>query len=388
MKEKGDIMAETLNMMSITIERFVEELKMDLEDENYSPMIGIGLSGIGKTMSIAEVAKELNIGFCELRLVTLTETDMLGIPYKDEWGRTNYASNALLPSVERDGERGILVLDEITSASRTVRAAAYQLLDSKRSLGNYQLPPGWKVIGLGNGPDDGGVFSGMESAFLSRATCYRIEPDLNCWKKWAVNNGVNSSIIAFLNFMPEMLHDFDPDEIASVFPCPRSWVELSKRLNAREKRSSTGLLDIEQVEIYTAGAVGMKAAPKFSAFYAYNGKTLSAEDIISGKEANSDVSNIEPQVMHIVIQNLVKGVNDIFAGGGMVSDADIQKVVNVCKWFVKVSDQRMDLAIMGIKDLGSSCKGFKNALIADARFNQMYPEFIEWYIERGINKMV
>ena len=55
-------------------------------------------------------------------------------------------------------------------------------MDSKRALGTYKLPDKWKVISLGNGIDDGGVFNGMENAFLSRAMCYRIEPDLECWK--------------------------------------------------------------------------------------------------------------------------------------------------------------------------------------------------------------
>lgn len=384
-------MAETLNMMSITIERFVQEIKLDLEDGNYDPMIGIGLSGIGKTMSISEVAAELGIGFCELRLVTLTETDMLGIPYKDEHGRTNYASNALLPSVERDGECGILVLDEITSANRSVRAAAYQLLDSKRALGNYQLPPKWKVIGLGNGPDDGGVFSGMEAAFLSRCTCYRIEPDLNVWKKWAVKNEVNPSVIAFLSFMPNMLHDFDADEIASVFPCPRSWTALSTRLNAREKRSKTGILDIDQVEIYAAGSVGVKVASQFSAFYAYNGKTISAEDILDGKASVKDVANIEAEVIFLVIQQLVKAIDKLFKTtpkvNGQCSLDVLTKLVNVCKWFVGISQYRLEYAVLGIVDLAGASDDFNNTIINDDRFIELYPEFIEWYINQDLEKI-
>ena len=272
-------MAETMNMMEISVDRFIKEIKLDLEDENYDPVIGIGKSGVGKTMSISELCEELGIGFCELRLVTLTEIDLLGIPTIEN-GRTTYASNALLPDAKRDGEKGILVLDEITSCSSTIRAAAYQLLDSKRALGNYKLPEHWKVVALGNGIDDGGVFQGMEHAFLSRATCYRIEPNLDSWMKWAVNKGVNSSITAFLKFDPTALHVFNPDEIASVFPCPRSWTALSKKLNAREKRNG-GMLPLEQVELYAAGTVGVKVASEFSGFYSYNSKTVDPEDILS-----------------------------------------------------------------------------------------------------------
>ena len=198
-------MADNMNMMEISMDTFLNEIKMDLEDEIYEPMIGIGKSGIGKTMGIHELTQQLGIGFCELRLVTMTEIDILGIPKEDANGRTTYAANSLLPDAKRDGERGILVLDEITSAQSTVRAAAYQLLDSKRALGEYKLPERWKVVALGNGIDDGGVFQGMEAAFLSRATCYRIEPNADVWVKWAISHDINSSVIAYIRWRPENL---------------------------------------------------------------------------------------------------------------------------------------------------------------------------------------
>lgn len=384
-------MAETLNMMSVSIDKFIQELKFDLEDGNYEPMMGIGLSGIGKTMSIYELTQELGIGFCELRLVTLTETDMLGIPKENEHGRTTYASNDLLPNIERDGEEGILVLDEITSASRTVRAAAYQLLDSKRALGNYKLPPKWKIVGLGNGPDDGGVYSGMEGAVLSRCTCYRIEPDLNSWKKWAVKHEVNSSVIAFLSFMPEMLHVFDPDEIASVFPCPRSWTALATRLTSREKRANK-MLDMDSVEIYAAGSIGAKDAAKFSAFYAYNGKTINVDDIIEGRETNFSVRSVEPQVMYIMTQQLVKGIDKVCKESKKTGNdfpmETVNKIINVCKWIVNISKERLDLAVLTMQDLSKYAPDFHYIILNDERFDETYPEFVDWFVEQGLDNAV
>lgn len=407
-------MAETLNMMSITIEQFVNELKMDLEDGNYSPMVGIGLSGIGKTMAIHEVTKQLGIGFCELRLVALTETDILGVP-TIEGGKTTWASNELLPYVSRDGQKGVLVLDEITSASKTVRAVVYQLMDSKRRLSNYELPTEWKVVALGNGPSDGGVYTGMEAAFLSRATCYRIEPDLSCWVKWATSHGVNPTVIAFLQFMPDMLHVFDPDEIASIFPCPRSWTALSDRLNSREKRTQNGILSIDAVEIYAAGAVGVEAAPKFSAFYAYNNEAISAEDVLSGKVLSSDygfnVGKISTQVMYITIQNIIKALNDELSkqGSGNATSKDssswflsgdqgavssspegkysmqmLQRVANVCRFFIKISELRLDYGMTGINELMNSSDKFADIVINDTRFDELYPEFIQWCVDNAV----
>lgn len=377
---------ETLNMLAITIEQFTKEIKLDLEDENYDPMIGIGKSGVGKTMSIHELTQELGIGYCELRLVTMNEIDMLGIPKEDEFGRTTYASNSLLPDAKRDGERGILVLDEITSCGSTLRAAAYQLLDSKRSLGNYTLPPKWKVVALGNGPSDGGVFQGMEHAFLSRATCFRIEPRLEVWKKWAINNGVNSSVIAYLSFEPQSLHSFNPDEIASVFPCPRSWTALSKRLNSREKRNGDKPISSEDAELYAAGAIGAQLAPRFAAFYSYNSSTISPEDILSGK-ATADLRGVETQVVYLTIQSLIKLLkSELEAGyrnGEFTPDA-VNKAVNTCKWLINIADYKLDYAITAIQDLVTNVQLFLEIATLNDSFDEKCPEFIEFATKQDI----
>lgn len=372
---------ETLNMMGLTVDKFVNEIKMDLEDENYDPVIGIGKSGVGKTMSIYELTQELGIGFCELRLVTLSEVDLLGIPDTVVDGngnkRTTYASNELLPDEKRDGKRGILVLDEITSATSTIRAAAYQLLDSKRALGNYKLPDEWKVVALGNGPDDGGVFQGIEAAFISRCYSYRVEPDLDSWKKWAIPNGVNPSVIAYLSFDPSKLHVFDPDEMASVFPCPRSWTALSKKLNKREARNK-GTLDREAVEIYAAGAIGETEAALFAGFYAYNKDTISVEDIIAGKSNGADIQSLPTEAAYIIIQQLItqlsKDVKEGFDGMSLAEPA-LTKVVNAINWIIDAGEVRLDYMLTGIKDLVSGVPQLQTIMLMDDNFYSRCPNF-------------
>ena len=373
-------MAETMNMMEISIETFIDEIKADLEDENYDPFMGIGKSGIGKTMGIYELTQELGIGFCELRLVTLTEVDLLGIPVTNEYGRTTYASNDLLPNIERDGEKGILVLDEITSCTSTIRAAAYQLLDSKRALGNYKLPPKWKVVALGNGIDDGGAYSGMEGALISRTTAYRVEPNLESWKKWALKNGVNPAIIAYLNFDSSKIHQFDPDEFVSVFPCPRSWTSLSKKLNAREKRNGGRPLSIDSVALYAAGAVGEREADSFASFYEYRKKTISTDDILNGKINGKVVKELEPQVIYLAIQQLiaalrsrVKDVNkDTF------TEEDIRVCANAANWLIDAASVRLDYGITGVVDLSNSVPYFQAMVLLSDEFDEACPRLMEF----------
>lgn len=378
---------ETMNMMSIDVKKFTKEIKMDFEDGNYDPIVGLGKSGIGKTMCIAEICEELGIGFCELRLVTMTEIDILGLPKEDDQGRTTYAANALLPRADIQGKRGILVLDEITSASPTVRAAAFQLLDSKRALGEYKLPDEWKVVALGNGISDGGVFNGIEAAFLSRCTCYRVEPNAKVWIEWAIKHEVNPAIVAFIQWKNESLHVFNPDEMAAVFPCPRSWTTLSKRLSNREKRLKDGeSLDKMDVEFYAAGTVGASMASMFAGFYSYKGKTLSPEDIMSGKADPEALSKMKLEAIHLTIQSLVKQLGKELKEGKLgameFKPEVIKRTANTVKW--AIGSNNLDYAIMVIQGIASATNEFTSLTGFNDEFQRLCPEFDKFVDENEV----
>lgn len=375
-------MSENMNMAELPLDRLIEEIKTDIELGDYSPVMILGKSGVGKTVSIYELTQEMGIGFCEMRLVTMTETDIMGIPTISEHGGTVYAANDLLPRAERDGEVGIIVFDEITSATKTVRASAYQLFDSRRSIGNYKLPEKWKCVALGNGAGDGGVYSGMESAMLSRCTCYRVEPDLEAWKKWAIKHGIHPTIIGFLNMRPEYIHKMDPDEDASIFPCPRSWEALSRKLLAREGRAG-GLLDSQSVDIYAAGAVGEEVSSQFSEFYSFNKKAVSALDILSGKVKKTDINDFDTEAMYITIQAViaeyvkrVKGKKNIVEGS-----PEFNMTINLLQWASNIGKQRIDYGVQIIQDLAAGCMEFKMLIILDTenRIEQLCPEFKEFF---------
>ena len=65
--------------------------------------------------------------------------------------------------------------------------------------------------------------------------------------------------------------------------------------------------DSTSIDIYAASCVGTAVAPKFGAFYSYNKSVIDTEDIIAGK-APTDVSNFTSEVMYIVVQNLIKEI--------------------------------------------------------------------------------
>ncbi len=369
-------MAETLNMIEAPLNEIQKFIKDMIDFGIYDPCILIGKMGMGKTATIKGLAQKLGIGYCEIRLVNMTETDMLGIPTISENGTTTYASNDLLPIVERDGEVGILAIDEITSCSATMRAAAYQLLDGQRKLGNYKLPDKWMPIGLGNGPDDGGVFNGAEAALFNRCYCFRVAESIDAWKPWAIENGIHPVVVAYLSYAPDKLHKFDPDEIEGVNPSPRTWEKLSKILLKYEEANGNRPLDMGKANFLASSCIGVRDAAGFSGFYNYtsNNRAIDVISILEG-EAPEASAQLDPQVVYIAIESLIRELGKRFKTdkqqtAGQISDDMIRQIDNTIKWLISLKNVRLDYAIMGIQDVVSGIEGLAALLYSDSRFSQ------------------
>lgn len=213
---------------SITVGELREIIKRQFTAGLQRPIFALGKGGIGKTESIGQLAEEeLGIGFVDIRLLLYSETDLKGIPFvNQEHSHTIWLQNDILPRVERDGEQGILLLDEVTSCSKSVRTATYQLLN-ERCLGEYHLPSGWQVVCLGNGEEDGGQFTGLEGNFADRCAVFQVVADLDSWKGWALTAQIHPFILAYLTWCPQHLHTYDPEKEEFVFASPRSWKAVS-----------------------------------------------------------------------------------------------------------------------------------------------------------------
>jgi MoxR-like ATPase len=189
----------------------------------------------------------------DVRAVLLDPVDLRGLPHVNGDNRTLWAIPDFLP---REG-RGILFLDEVNAAPPLTLAACYQLILDGR-LGEYELPDGWIVIAGGNRETDRAVTTRMPSALANRFIHLTFEVDLNDWIAWALQAGIQTELIAFLRFRPNLLHSFDPQKNEKAFPTPRSWEFVSQLEAAGPDKS------IEYDLI--SGTVGEGAAAEFLAF--------------------------------------------------------------------------------------------------------------------------
>lgn len=221
-----------------------------------TPIMLWGPPGVGKSRIVADIAARHGLALVDIRLAQLEPTDLRGIPFRD--GRqVVWSIPAMLPDAAREGARGVLFLDELTSAVPTVTAAAYQLILDRR-LGEYRLPPDWIVVAAGNRQGDRGVTYQMPAPLANRFVHYEMEPDLDDWVAWAHAQGVDERIVAFLRFRPDLLFDFDPQRHQAAFPSPRSW-EFAGRALAKFAADDALLGDALKACVGTAAGLACRA---------------------------------------------------------------------------------------------------------------------------------
>ena len=220
-----------------------------------------GGPGIGKSEIPAQIAKESGVKLLDFRAILFDPVDVRGIPYLAKMKETvkhftRWAVPDVFPIVDRDGEEGIFLIDELPTAPAATQNAFLQLLIT-REVGNYKIPDGWSIIAAGNRLTDAAAVYQMPSPVRNRLAHYELEADLGDWVEWAVSNGVDTSVVSFIRYRPNLLYNFNPEDYA--FPTPRSWSYVDERLKLPK-------VDEESLFYGVSALVGDGAAGEYIAF--------------------------------------------------------------------------------------------------------------------------
>ena len=213
----------------------------------------------------------------------MTPSDLLGVPYKGDSGR----SVNLLPAWWPTKENGVIFLDEINLGSPAMQAAAYQLV-LDRKVGTHKLPSGFFIIAAGNRSSDKAAVRDLAAPLANRFVHVAIDVDYDEWRSWALGTSSLSSeeavqkgmaleearslIVAFLD--QESGKHLAGTPVSGPFPSPRSWEYVS--------RIMTMDLPIDVMKELIVGSIGGIGAE----FLEFCNVRLSLPDIkgiISGK---------------------------------------------------------------------------------------------------------
>ena len=262
----------------MTIREFQETVEFNIQHNLKHAVLGLGAPGVGKSQIIRQIGKKLGYKVIDIRLAQMSEVEIGGLIYPNESRtKTVWLAPDILPNEERDGPHTILLLDEITSCTKRVQVAAYQLILDRR-IGQYQLPEGTFVVALGNREDDDGVYIHLAGPLADRFEIHYIESDFESWKyDFALKNGVHPYVIDYLTYKPAALHTQDPDSGVMVFATPRSWVRVSDILNIDD--------DVNKAVIRhkIIGNVGTNEGNQFVEYCQKHATAVTAADILSGK---------------------------------------------------------------------------------------------------------
>ena len=223
----------------------------------------VGESGIGKTSTIVELAKENDLAFVKLNLAQIEELgDLVGFPvrqfqmYKEKKIAVKNNDIAMVTAAQRAAgaslanlnqtvtkkvgqwvdelavqeylkqgykitgknrmsycapewiadakEGGILLLDDWNRADTRFIQAVMELID-RQSYISWTLPKNWHIILTAN-PDNGDyMVNSVDSAQKTRYVTANLKFDVNVWAQWAEGAGIDSRCINFLLLHPELV---------------------------------------------------------------------------------------------------------------------------------------------------------------------------------------
>jgi hypothetical protein len=192
-----------------------------------------GDAGIGKSAIIAEIARELNLYPLDIRLASVSPTDIIGIPNFVN-GRTQYQPPVEIPiegdTVPKGYDGWLLILEELPSAPRSVMTAVYSILQ-ERTVGLHKLHSKLRIVTSGNLLTSGAIATPMGTALRTRLGHLEMSVSKKDWLKWAEANGVHPKVTSFVEFKPSALTGKDTKGSEDTFSNSRTLHKLSDYVN-------------------------------------------------------------------------------------------------------------------------------------------------------------
>lgn len=248
----------------------ISEMK-EIIKENFcnqkTPLFFHGPPGIGKTDGIEQAHKELEQKLkrkINLRTIILSQyesVDLRGLPKIVE-DMTRWCGPEEL-TYKKDDEV-IVFFDELSNATADVQKAAQQLIHTGR-LGTLVMPKNTMFIAAGNRQTDKAGANRVLTALANRFEHHDVEADHNDWISWAIHNGIDHSLIAFISFKPLALNSFDPNKRENA--TPRTWSKINN------------LIGSNYFESRVMGTVGKGEGSEFLAHRNVWNKLPACEDI-------------------------------------------------------------------------------------------------------------
>jgi 3-oxoacyl-(acyl-carrier-protein) synthase len=151
-----------------------------------------------------------------------------------------------------------------------------------------------------------GVVYDMAGPLRNRFNHFTLEPCVDSWTKWAMNNDVSPDIIAWVNHFKNKLHNFSGNVDEMAFCTPRSLVKASKMYKRFEGKSN--------VAAYVGSAIGLGNAVEFIAYTELKRYLPKFEDIFDGSVTSLDpnAKNNNISIQYSLVTNGISALKKFY----------------------------------------------------------------------------
>ena len=283
---------------SLSLKQFADSIATVGSDVT---VIGQGEPGIGKSAVLKLLAgrmPEYEVAYIDCTLLDLGD---FALPYTETLDNgmrvTKFAPNARFKL--HTGKPVVIMLDEIGKAIKSVKNVLLTLMNEHR-IGDWHLPTGSIVFGTTNLASDG-VGDVMEAHARNRVAFVTVRKphagfnadgtvDADSWGRWALDNGVEPMIIAWVKQNPQVLETytdpaqaenpyiFHPGKPQTAFVTPRSLEKASHIVKQRH------VLGNDVAIAMLAGVLGETAARDMVSFFTVVDKLPTWEAVIKDPE--------------------------------------------------------------------------------------------------------
>ena len=328
-----------------------------ISPKDVNPIMLWGSPGVGKSQAMRQVGevlgKKLNkkVEITDVRLLLFSPTDLRGIPVADAKKELAIWLRPKIFQMDSSEEiLNILILDEISAAPPSVQAAAYQIV-LDRQVGEHRIPDNCIIMAAGNRVTDKSVAYKMPKALGNRLCHINIEIDVDDWKRWAIPNDIDSTILAYVNTDPIKLDKFDHSTDDNAFATPRAWEKVDGVLK---------ILGLENGMPLISGLIGEALAYDFMTYTKVFEDIPNIDHILQGKGAKAPT---RPDINFALVSALVSRVFK-------VNDEELDNILRYA-----LDKMGADFAVLVYKDLVKAGDEAKNRILK----SKVLPDFISKY---------
>jgi energy-coupling factor transporter ATP-binding protein EcfA2 len=229
-------------------------------------LVVVGPPGVGKTQIMAQSSAELKRRYTEM-LVAGRDTGDVFMSYVDPHeGTLVQKLNPKIPYVgnpEFAQDTPVLLnIDEFSGGTRLMQNILLKVLD-ERMVGDTYLRDDVAIVATGNRAWDHAHVEQLSAALGNRATFVTVEPDLDAFITYGLDNDFHPLVLAWVKNDPTYLLHFDQQQFLAgdpAFCSPRSNERLSKILKQRDLH---GMSDVVFRSL-VCGTIGNSIGIKFT----------------------------------------------------------------------------------------------------------------------------